>query len=35
LALRLLYQEPRAKRERLRYREDTIMDWTTLFFSLG
>jgi hypothetical protein len=30
MALRLLYQEPRAERKRLRNKEDVIMDWTTL-----
>ena len=30
LALRLLNQEPRAKRERRRNKEDVIMDWTLL-----
>ena len=28
MALRLLYQEPRAARGRLRNKEDAIMDWT-------
>ncbi len=30
LALRLLYQEPKAKRGRLQNKEDAIMDWTLL-----
>jgi hypothetical protein len=30
MALRLLYQEPRAERKRRRNKEDVIMDWTSL-----
>jgi len=31
MALRLLYQEPRAERGRLRNKEDVIMDWTAFW----
>jgi hypothetical protein len=30
VALRLLYQEPRAERKRRRNKEDVIMDWATI-----
>jgi len=33
MALRLLYQEPGDEKERLRNKEETIMDWT--LWSLG
>jgi len=33
MALRLLYQEPRAKRGRLRNKEDVIMDWTLVIIA--
>jgi hypothetical protein len=31
MALRLLYHEPRAEKERLINKEDATMDWTTLW----